>query len=153
MDSLRECQRCDAVAYTRDDLELFQKASNAKYGRANLCKPCAVKKTLTNKAKRPPRTEEEAITCKATKRKWHLKKTYGITPEDFDRMMWEQEGTCKICKVPPYHAKNAFREFLVIDHDHSTGEVRGLLCMCCNTALGQFNDDINTLTSAIEYLK
>ncbi len=67
-------------------------------------------------------------------RKARLKHHYGLTPEDFDRMMLEQGGTCAICEQPfankPYEPH--------IDHCHETGEVRGLLCSPCNVALGRF---------------
>ena len=63
-------------------------------------------------------------------RKHHLKKNYGITPEDFDRMMEEQDGKCALCGVEPQS------KALHVDHCHTTGKVRGLLCGGCNRVLG-----------------
>jgi len=56
----------------------------------------------------------------------------------------EQNGRCRVC------LKDATT--LHIDHDHKTGIVRGLLCKSCNLALGFFNDDINLLIAALNYL-
>jgi hypothetical protein len=71
---------------------------------------------------------------------------YGIDVEDYERMLFEQDGVCYICKEPP--SKRA----LDIDHDHKTGKVRGLLCSNHNRALGLLGDDIILLLRATEYL-
>ena len=90
------------------------------------------------------RREENPERHKEIKRRYHLKKKYGITPEDYDLMVRSRGGKCDICRMV---------SVLVIDHDHLTGIIRGLLCSSCNAALGIFNDDINVLTEAIEYLQ
>lgn len=71
---------------------------------------------------------------------------YGLTKEVFDSMCEAQDNSCAICKTMPDRG-------LVIDHDHATGLVRGLLCDWCNTALGLLKDDIALLQSAIGYLE
>lgn len=75
-------------------------------------------------------------------------KKYGITVEDYVRMLVEQNGRCAIC-LSEYPGPNAFH----VDHDHATGKVRGLLCTRCNPGLGYFRDDPELLARAIEYLK
>lgn len=79
-----------------------------------------------------------------------LKRRYSITVEDYSRMLAEQGGGCAICKSsdPKNGKKN-----LCVDHCHSTGRVRGLLCGPCNRALGCFYDDISSLKRAISYLE
>ncbi|WP_433188963.1 endonuclease VII domain-containing protein [Actinoallomurus sp. CA-150999] len=73
----------------------------------------------------------------------YLKKTHQLTPEDVQRLISEQGGVCLICmKAAAEH----------VDHDHVTGERRGVLCFNCNVALGQFKDDPWILRRAIEYL-
>ena len=79
-------------------------------------------------------------------RKHKLKSQYGITIEDFDQMMEDQGGVCAICGAPPSYRR------LDIDHCHSSGKVRGLLCPNCNKMLGLVGDNIATLRSAINYL-
>lgn len=77
-----------------------------------------------------------------------LRKTYGISLEDYNNMLSEQDGCCAICRR--HHSM--FRRKLSVDHDHKTGLIRGLLCKDCNTSLGQFNDDVDTLLTAVSYL-
>lgn len=84
-----------------------------------------------------------------------LKYSYGLTLEDYDHMVAEQNGLCAICHKPEteidWHS-GKIRNFH-IDHDHETGEVRGLLCSLCNKGIGQLGDSIEILESAITYLK
>ena len=84
-------------------------------------------------------------------RKWHEKKKdatlmrmYGITKDDYDRMVIEQDGRCAIC--------NRTEGTLVIDHCHEKGHVRALLCNKCNLGLGLFGDSPDLLVSAAMYL-
>ncbi len=72
---------------------------------------------------------------------------YGITEADFDRILEEQDGACAICRTLFEDKKPC------IDHDHETGEVRGLLCYSCNSGIGQLRDDPELLAKAIRYLK
>lgn len=70
---------------------------------------------------------------------------YGITKEQFNELFKNQEGKCPICRTE-------LKKEIHIDHDHTTGQVRGILCGKCNKGLGQFNDNIKSLTNAIKYL-
>lgn len=83
----------------------------------------------------------------------HLKAKYGMTGDDYQLMHDEQNGLCLICNQPET-ALDRFRKpkRLSVDHDHSTGQVRGLLCARCNPALGLFDEDIDKLLSAVRYL-
>lgn len=73
-----------------------------------------------------------------------LQRKYGITLDDFRAMLADQDGGCKICRRSdgPLH----------VDHCHTTGKVRGLLCIPCNRALGYMKDDPDLLRSAADYL-
>jgi hypothetical protein len=73
--------------------------------------------------------------------------TYGITDQQYREMLVEQNGKCAICKKPPTDRR------LAVDHCHTTGKVRGLLCMKCNTGLGHFEDNLKFLEEAQEYLR
>jgi hypothetical protein len=72
---------------------------------------------------------------------------YGITYEDYDRMLLQQNGVCAICGTPP--KKNR----LAVDHCHKTKKVRGLLCFRCNYGLNWFQDNPERFTRASAYLK
>ena len=78
---------------------------------------------------------------------------YGITLDDYNRMFEEQNGVCKICHETCDHPQRRKSGTLSIDHCHTTGKVRGLLCNQCNSLLGWARDNINTLQKAIEYLE
>lgn len=78
-------------------------------------------------------------------------RNHGITIDDYNNMLIEQDNKCAICKSSKSNTK--LTNVFYIDHDHKTGKVRGLLCNKCNFALGQFNDDISILQNAIKYLK
>lgn len=73
---------------------------------------------------------------------------YGITLEIYNRIFEEQAGCCAICGKHQIE----FKRRLAVDHCHSSGHVRGLLCTRCNLGLGCFNDGTKLLSSAINYL-
>lgn len=75
-------------------------------------------------------------------------KKYGLSPEQYMEILEAQQGKCAICREEPTTKRG-----LAVDHNHKTGQVRGLLCTGCNTALGSFKDSEEILTSAIEYLR
>jgi hypothetical protein len=75
---------------------------------------------------------------------YRLKSRYGITLADVNRMLEEQGNSCKVCDT-------AFGKY-VVDHCHSTGNVRGLLCYRCNNVLGQLNDDLYYIHKLKKYL-
>lgn len=79
-----------------------------------------------------------------------FKSRYGITHEDRDRMIEEQNNKCLICGVEFGSSRN--RTVPNVDHCHSTGKVRGILCNRCNVGLGHFLDDPDLMLKAIEYL-
>tara|TARA_R110002020_G_C15987985_1_gene749071 strand:- start:36 stop:707 length:672 start_codon:yes stop_codon:yes gene_type:complete len=79
---------------------------------------------------------------------------FGITSNDYNRMLKEQNEVCYICKNKNTFKKNKEKESkLVIDHNHKTGKVRGLLCDPCNSSLGLLKEDINILRNCISYLQ
>lgn len=72
---------------------------------------------------------------------------YGLTMDDYNEMMKDQNNVCAICGKPPKKDKN-----LSIDHDHETGLIRGLLCFRCNFGLSYFGEDLDTIEKAFIYL-
>jgi hypothetical protein len=77
-------------------------------------------------------------------RAYNLKKKYGMSLEDYDRMCGDQNGLCFICEEPSSK--------LVVDHCHNTGKVRRLLCNNCNTGIGLLRNEKN-LKNAAKYLR
>lgn len=142
----------------------FYVVPTGRLGVAARCKPCynaynvSKRKENAGKRKKRPPTERE----KESKRKYsrgyskknptkiraNLLRQYKLTTQQYEEMFTEQNGVCAICQQPP---KNNRR--LAVDHDHKTGQVRGLLCTACNLLLGRVHDDITALQSAIKYLQ
>jgi len=91
------------------------------------------------------RRDKEEIREKAWLRR------YGVTRQWYEETLASQRGCCAICKAT--EVKRRGHTHFHVDHDHTTGEVRGLLCDLCNRGLGYFKDDKNLLTSASEYLE
>ena len=98
--------------------------------------------------------------CRENSRQWksdnpekvrnnHLKRVYGITLDDYHRLLDDQNGCCAICGTDtPGGRYSTFN----VDHCHSTGKVRGLLCFACNSALGKFQDNPVLLETAKQYI-
>jgi hypothetical protein len=111
------------------------------------CARCGEEKSLDDFYRRATGSERRQAFCKkcdgeasrATKLAG-----YGLTVDDYEILISEQDGGCAIC------GDNSHT--LHVDHDHKTGKVRGLLCRLCNTALGKFIDDRQLLEAAILYL-
>ncbi len=86
---------------------------------------------------------------KTSVREWNLQHNYKISLIEFNEMFILQDGRCAICK----RHQSELSKALHVDHDHKTGDVRGLLCAHCNLALGGFRDDMSRLKQAIVYLE
>ena len=121
-----------------------------KSGKHVYCKKCR-----SSRAKHRYERDKEKI--KSRNKKWWDNKDnsrkvvlrqHGITVEDYNRMFDSQDGCCAICGKHQIELDHR----MYVDHDHYTGEIRGLLCRNCNLAIGLLNDDELLLTKAISYL-
>lgn len=83
----------------------------------------------------------------AKKANAYYRKLYKLTLEKYGRLFFAQCGVCAICSEPA-----APDRALVVDHDHDTGKVRGLLCGTCNSAIGLLRDDTEVIVQAALYL-
>jgi hypothetical protein len=86
---------------------------------------------------------------KAQWRRHRLKRAHGITEADYRAMLASQGGMCAICGGPP---KACLGDVFCVDHDHVTGQIRGLLCGNCNKGIGCLADDPDIVTAAAAYL-
>lgn len=116
-------------------------------------KPKIVQGKLAFRFPKEPLPRSKESTHKQQDR--HYRRAYGISQQDYSDMLAAQGGVCAICHQPPMqkggrHGTTLLR--LAVDHDHKTGEVRGLLCGRCNTGLGSFVDNSELLRAAIAYL-
>lgn len=131
------------------------------------CTTCNVEKPAEDFYTRKDRPLKRTSSCKVCRKAnqqttwkprqqgaYKLKINYGLSVDDYTNMLVRQGGVCAICRKPETtKSNNGYIKNLAVDHCHSTGKVRGLLCHHCNTALGKFKDDITLLEAAIKYLK
>jgi hypothetical protein len=80
-------------------------------------------------------------------RRANLKRLYGLGQKEFDALLLTQNNTCALCHTDVPGARG-----WCVDHDHTTKEVRGILCHYCNTGIGLLKEDVNLLQRAIVYL-
>lgn len=136
-DEGRECSRCGEFKLW----DSFHKRSEHSTGYQSACKKCIKKKSKQEK-------EQEKI------RGWELQRKYGITLEQYYVMLDKQGGGCALCGSDSTSMRgNGVVCYLSVDHNHETGEIRGLLCQKCNSILGMANDDPEILRQAIIYLR
>jgi len=93
-----------------------------------------------------PEAHERAV------RKHHLQSKYGMTIDDYERLRKKQKDRCAVCGGVMKFSGPLYADRAVIDHDHESGQVRGILHNRCNLLLGNFKDDVKILRSAIKYL-
>lgn len=134
----KTCTKCREEKPLAD----FTPQVGGKFGVTARCKFCRAAKKDGYYPRRP--AKDESL-------RWrHLRLKYGVTPEAYDQMLEAQGGLCAICRTPS--AGGRFGVF-VVDHCHTTGAVRGLLCAGCNSALGRFGDTSEGVQRAVDYLR
>lgn len=135
---MRTCPRCGETKPVPD----FATKKNRKGGRTpTYCKPCWLALSTAWRKK------NFAYVADMARRSVYFRR-YGITVEDYDRMLSSQDGLCGICLAPPGQGRR-----FAVDHDHKTGAVRGLLCTNCNTGIGKLQDSKVLLLRAVEWLR
>lgn len=122
----RPCKKCGVLK----PIEQFAKHNKVKTGYGVLCLIC------------------ENERCRA---KTYLKQ-FNISVKQYDELLLKQSGGCAICGVIASFLENGRSKRLAVDHCHTTGQVRGLLCENCNRGLGLFKDEPERLKAAIVYL-
>jgi len=128
------CTKCGV----RKERSEYHKDSSRNDGIGAYCKECKLK---TNNSWRKANPEE----MKQSQRRTRRKREYGVTREDYEIMLVNQNNECAICK-------NSIGYEASVDHDHQTGKVRGLLCGKCNSGIGLLQDNPEILRSAAKYL-
>jgi len=133
-----------AAGITKTVYEMQFEARNR--GNERLCPKCDTWKSIDDFRRHKQSPGGRCSVClpceRNHKRRLHLKRSYGLTDACIDRLMSNYE--CSICCAD---------EDLVVDHNHDTGAVRGLLCHKCNLGIGHLDDSIERLEKALNYLK
>ena len=86
-------------------------------------------------------------------RKSNLRRVYGVTIEQVEKMLLDQKGVCAICNKPETRVVKSGPTQLAVDHDHATGKIRKLLCHKCNVALGLLDENPDRMRSMAEYIE
>jgi hypothetical protein len=137
---VRACSSCNETK----PAEAFTRRRTHRPGKlVSECTPCKVNRNQRYRIKNRERVLE-------IERKSKFKQQYGISLEDYARMLGAQNGGCAICAATEPSSRTTY---FAVDHCHATGVVRGLLCTKCNRGLGLFNDDTDRMGRAVKYLK
>jgi len=138
--SEKSCNTCG----TTKPLTEYYSAKDMKDGLRGECKCC--NKAATKARRQGPRRQQ--ILDKQIDSQ--MMRLYGIGLDDYNTMLEDQGGKCAICGTSePGHGGNRF----CIDHCHTTGKVRGLLCMPCNVSIGHLKDNVQLIENALNYVK
>lgn len=132
-------KRCPECGETKVKA-LFYRSKSHKDGCSSYCKRCQNLRSTSYARENKDKIPTTGYT---------LKRRYGITSDDYVQMLRKQEGRCAICQSDGCSTGRN----LAVDHCHTTGKIRGLLCSNCNVGLGKFKDSINIINKAIEYLE
>lgn len=142
---MKKCSRC-AAEKPLSEFYLQKKATGVRVPMPH-CKDCHCAYTRAHvKAMDGPHRESHLGKMRARQ----LSRHFGITLAQYDALVLAQGGVCKICLKPETSVyKSGKVRSLAVDHDHKTGEIRGLLCWKCNTRIGYFekNDLLNALVA------
>jgi len=130
---------CTCCGQTKP-LDEFYNDSRATSGKYCHCKTCRQQYKLFKRRQSPESLDVDVNHNKQV----YLSKRYAISQNDLMRLLELANHCCQICGKKPK---------LMVDHDHKTGNVRGILCNRCNTAIGMLDDNILSLTKAISYLQ
>ena len=133
---MKECSTCGAIK----PLDKYPKNKQCKSGRSGKCKDCVSKYKAQWREANP-----------ASHRAHHLRTKYGLSIEGFNQLLEIQNYTCLLCDHK--HVENCQKNALRVDHNHRTGEVRGLLCKECNSGMGLLGDNPERLRAAARYLE
>lgn len=125
---MKKCKKCGISKPLVD----FQKAARYKGGLFSWCRSCSAEYTKSWRASHP-----------GAQQGYHRLHRYGMSQIEYDALLDAQGGKCRLC---------ASESRLNVDHSHTTGRIRGLLCVRCNTALGAFGDDPERLRAAARYV-
>ena len=146
----KRCKLCKE----KKSLESFGKRKASKDGLQYQCRQCIREQVDRNMPSRQSKYRAEYFQKKykgsesywKNTRRAHLKRKYGITPETYEGLLSQQEGKCGMCGETP-------RLRLVVDHDHNTDKVRGLLCFKCNTFIGYIETSKDIVGEAMVYME
>lgn len=143
---MKKCSRCQV----EKEKKLFYSNKAAPDGLCNWCAECKREHSKTHEYNLKRKIFYLNSMEAQNKRKDHnLKKKYDITLDIYNEMLKKQNSCCKLCRIS---IEKSPKKILCVDHDHKTGQIRGLLCHNCNRALGLMKDSSVVLRSGADYI-
>jgi hypothetical protein len=145
--AVKECTKC-GLSLPLDGFYSYKRKSRDYVSRDSWCIDCT-------KAASRVAYERQRDSGAERERGWRRRGIVGVTWEDFERKYADQDGRCSVCQNPMRlkGVGKGKQDVAHLDHNHSTGKPRGLLCGNCNVAIGMLGDDIELLRSAVAYLE
>jgi hypothetical protein len=128
---------CGYCGINKPSTEFFTIDKRGKAALFPHCKPCCSAIARNKRVADPVATQ-------VRDKKYHLRYGYGLTRPQYDSLLEKQKGLCAVCDAPLDPA--------YVDHCHTSGAVRGLLCKHCNFGIGHFKEDVFIIENAIQYL-
>lgn len=132
-----KCSKCGATKEKKE----FGKDAHVAKGISSWCKLCKKTWRANWRKENPEKARDKDFNS-------DLKKHYGINAEQYWKLFEDQKGLCACCG----QSHELFKRRLHVDHDHNTGKIRGLLCTECNPGIGYFQESVERLQKAINYL-
>jgi len=145
LENQKVCGSCKEEKFLFD----FSKSVRHRLGRSSRCKECLNsqrRQALRKRGLKRPLGVSKEPNYRREKRR---SRSYGLSSISFKTMYDAQNGKCGIC----FNNMEFLAKTTCVDHDHDNGNIRGILCMKCNLGLGHFEDNIEKMKSAIEYIK
>lgn len=130
---MKICSKCKVEKQETE----FHKRNNRRCGLKSICKECH---------KLYPKKRSHNYM-----RNYDLMKSYSITHDEYSSILLSQGGKCAICEIKESDLVGR-KKYLCVDHNHKTGQIRGLICDKCNRGIGLLQDSIDVLQKAIVYL-
>lgn len=158
MNESKVCKKCG------EEKPLQQFRKNREWYE-NICKLCDHSRSIEWQKSNPDKHRQnkknyyarnrDNILSKIDNRSRLLKQKYSMTIEEYDILLESQNGLCSICSQPEtiLHRRTGLPISLAVDHCHTSGEIRGLLCRRCNQYLGAMEDNAEWMRKAADYLE
>ncbi len=147
---LKTCAAC------KIDKEITEFVSQGNGQYTSYCKDCHRNRGQKYKADNPQKVKESlknSYKRHRVKRSYeNLLKHYGISPKEYVEMLEKQKNVCFICAKAEVSTYRGVVKRLAVDHDHTTGKVRALLCSSCNLAVGFVKEDFKIAIKLAEYI-
>lgn len=140
---MKTCSNCKVEKPVTE----FYFCRSVKAGLSAYCKTCNNRRNRAWYKANPDRVKANSAAWRKANPGAYRKRTYNLSPADYEALRVTQAGLCAICRG------DGGNRALCVDHDHTTGKIRGLLCHNCNRGLGLLKDSYEILIVATAYLK